>query len=62
MRVLQSHHHPAFDDPTTGAIAGGALHVIANSQVGRYQPDGSLKDPASLKPTAIVAVPLAKRL
>jgi hypothetical protein len=58
--VLQSHHHPAFDEPTTGAIAEGALHVIANSHVARFQPDGTLKDPATLKPTAIVAVPLKR--
>ena len=31
--VLQSHHHPAFVEPTTGAIADGALHVLANTYV-----------------------------
>jgi hypothetical protein len=56
--VLQSHHHPEFDEPTTGAIANGALHVIANSYVGHYQPDGTIKDTVDLKRTAIVAVPL----
>jgi hypothetical protein len=56
--VLQSHHHPEFDEPTTGAIAHGALHVIGNSYVGHYQPDGTIKDAADLKRTAIVAVPL----
>jgi hypothetical protein len=56
--VLQSHHHPEFDEPTTGAIAYGALHVIANSYVGHYQPDGTIKDAADLKSTAIIAVPL----
>jgi len=56
--VLQSHHHPEFNEPTTGAIANGALHVIANSYVGHYQPDGTIKDTADLKRTAIVAVPL----
>jgi sugar lactone lactonase YvrE len=56
--VLQSHRHPEFDEPTTGAIANGALHVIANSYVGHYQPDGTIKDADALKPTAILAVPL----
>lgn len=56
--VLQSHHHPVFLEPTTGAIANGALYVLANTYVGRYQPDGSLKDPASLRPTVVLAVPL----
>ena len=54
--VLQSHHHPEFTEPTTGAIAGDALYVIANSYVGHFQPNGSLKNPEQLKPTAIVAV------
>ena len=51
--VLQSHHHPEFDEPTTGAIAQGALYVIANSYVGHYQPEGTIKDAADLKSTAI---------
>lgn len=56
--VLQSHHHPEFKEPTTGAIAADALCVIANSYVGHFQPNGSIKDPGQLKPTAIIAVPL----
>jgi sugar lactone lactonase YvrE len=56
--VLQSHHHPEFAEPTTGAIAAGSLFVIANSYVGHLQPNGSIKDPGQLKPTAIIAVPL----
>jgi len=56
--VLQSHHHPEFAEPTTGAIAADALYVIANSYVGRFQPNGSIKDPGQLKPAAVIAVPL----
>jgi hypothetical protein len=56
--VLQTHHHPDFDEPTTGAIANRALNVIANSYVGHSQPDGTIKNPGDLKGTAIVAVPL----
>jgi sugar lactone lactonase YvrE len=58
--VLQSHHHPEFTEPTTGAITGDALYVIANSYVGHFQPNGSIKDPGQLKPTAIVSVPLER--
>jgi sugar lactone lactonase YvrE len=58
LTVLQSHHHPDFAEPTTGVIANGKLHVIANSYIGHYQPDGTLKDGDALKGTAIVAVPL----
>jgi hypothetical protein len=56
--VLQSHHHPDFAEPTTGTIAHGALQVIANSYVGHFQPDGTIKDEDELKGTAIVGVPL----
>jgi hypothetical protein len=59
--VLQSHHHPEFDEPTTGAIANGALHVIANSYVGHYQSDGTIKEGEKLKGTVIIAVPLRTR-
>ncbi|HEY2711592.1 MAG TPA: hypothetical protein VGI60_03690 [Chthoniobacterales bacterium] len=58
--VLQSHHHPEFDEPTTGAIANGALNVIANSYVGHYQPDGSIKNLDDLKGTTVIAVPLRR--
>ena len=58
--VLQSSHHPDFDEPTTGAIANGALNVIGNSYVGHYQPDSTIKDKEELKGTAIVAVPLRR--
>jgi hypothetical protein len=58
--VLQSHQHPEFDEPTTGAIAHGALNVIANSYVGHYQPDGSIKNVEDLKGTTVIAVPLRR--
>ena len=58
--VLQSHHHPDFEEPTTGTIANGALHVIGNSHVSRYQPDGTIKEPEGMKGTAIIAVPLKR--
>jgi hypothetical protein len=56
--VLQSHHHPEFAEPTTGAITADALFILANSYVGHFQPNRSIKDAGQLKPTAIVAVPL----
>ena len=58
LTVLQSHHHPAFAEPTTAAIGERALYVLANTHVGHYQPDGTIKDPEALRPTAVLAVPL----
>jgi len=40
------------------AIAADAICVIANSYVGHFEPNGSIKDSGQLKPTAIIAVPL----
>jgi sugar lactone lactonase YvrE len=60
VQVLQSHHHPEFDEPTTGVLADGALHVIANSYVAHFRPDGTLRDPQHLRGTAILAVPLRR--
>ena len=57
VHVLQSHHHPDFAEPTTGALVGRHLHVIANSHVEHYQPDRSLRDVQALRGTVIVAVP-----
>ena len=56
--VLQSHHHSEFDEPTTGAIVGALFYILANSYVGHFQPNGSVKNPEQLKPTTIVAVSL----
>ena len=58
LTVLQSHHHPAFAEPTTAAVGERALYVLANTHVGHYQPDGTIKDPEALRPTAVLAVPL----
>jgi sugar lactone lactonase YvrE len=55
--VLQSYHHPEFAEPTTGATAGNVFYVLANSYVGHFQPDWSIKNPGQLRPTAIIAVP-----
>lgn len=60
LTVLQSRHHPQFNEPTTGTIVGDTLHVVANSHIAQLQPDRSLKDPGALRPTAIVAVPLRR--
>lgn len=59
MSVLQSHHHPEFDEPTTGAIVGNSIVVIANSQIARREPDGKLISPETLRAPVLLRVPLA---
>ena len=51
---------PAFDIPTTGAIVGDEILVIANYHVDRLRPDGSIQDRDTVRPAAIVAVPLGR--
>ena len=56
--TLLSHHHPALDEPTTGTVAGDRLLVLANSHVARLEPDGSLRDEATIRAPVILSVPL----
>jgi sugar lactone lactonase YvrE len=50
--------NPHFEIPTTGAPAGDRLYVLANAQLMRMRPDGSV-DRAKLKPIVVLDVPLA---
>lgn len=59
LTLLQDHRHPAFATPTTAAVAGDRLHVIANSHVKHVDDAGRLRDVDGLRPPAIVAVPLS---
>ncbi|HYD78894.1 MAG TPA: SMP-30/gluconolactonase/LRE family protein [Paucimonas sp.] len=60
VETLQSHHHPAFDEPTTGAVADDGFYVLATTQVARFNARGELDDAATLKQPAVVRVPLTK--
>lgn len=52
--------HPSYDEPTLGVIAGGALHYVANSQWGKFGPDGTTL-PEGLTPPVILRLPLTAR-
>lgn len=52
---------PLFDVPTTAAIDGQSIFVIANSQLGRIAPDGRLLSPETLQETAVIELSLARR-
>jgi hypothetical protein len=55
--VLES-GHPLFDTPTTGAIAHGRLHYIANSQLRNWGERGEIREPEKLKEPVILQVQL----
>ncbi len=50
--------HPAFDIPTTGAVAHDSLWLIANSQMRSLGPDGRALDASDLRPIDILRVDL----
>jgi hypothetical protein len=50
--------HPAHDAATTGAIAGGALFYIANAQLARLKPDGTLAPSATRTKSVVLRLPL----
>lgn len=54
-RLLEA-ANPAFDVPTTAAPAGDRLYLLANSQLDRLRPDGSVAGP--LQPIVILELPL----
>ena len=50
--------HPDFDAPTTGAVVGNELFLIANSQLGRFDDDGSLPPVTALKEPVVLRLRL----
>lgn len=51
--TLLEQRHPAHDVPTTGAVVGGALVYIANSQVRRIGIDGTLSPEGRARPVLL---------
>ncbi|MGE0582439.1 MAG: SMP-30/gluconolactonase/LRE family protein [Steroidobacteraceae bacterium] len=58
VEVLQSHHHPAFDEPTTGAIVGHDFFVLATTQVARFNDKGELERPESAATPKVIRIAL----
>jgi len=58
--VLLTHHHPDVDEPTTGVVAPDGFHVLATTQVRRYNDDGKIDDPATLKAPTVLRIPLPR--
>ncbi|HKY06456.1 MAG TPA: SMP-30/gluconolactonase/LRE family protein [Blastocatellia bacterium] len=55
--VIES-NHPAYNIPTTGAIADGSFYYIANSQMRSFDAQGAIFSLDKLKPVVILKVPL----
>ncbi len=58
LRVLER-GHPAFEIPTTGAVAGDVYYFIANSQLRALGPQG-VADPGKRKPVVVLRLDLPR--
>jgi sugar lactone lactonase YvrE len=58
VETLQSHHNPAFDDPTTGAIVGNDFYVLASAQVARFNDNGEVEHPATATTPKVIRITL----
>jgi hypothetical protein len=58
VETLLSHHHPAIDEPTTGAVVGRTFALLATTQVARFKPDGRIESPETLKRPVVLLIPL----
>lgn len=56
-RILEM-NNPAFDEPTLGAVAGGALYFVANSQGGRFLDEKRPVKPEEMREALILKLPL----
>ena len=51
-------NQPAFDEPTLGCVAEGALYVVANSQGGKFRNEKTPIAPEAMTDAVILKVPL----
>ncbi len=58
IQTLLSHHHSALDEPTTGAVAGGAFYLLAATGVTHYDRRGRLENPDTLRNPIVLRIPL----
>jgi hypothetical protein len=58
-QVLES-ENPEFDIPTTAAIMGGKLHLLANTQLTRLAPDGTISAGPALKPIRVLEIAIPR--
>jgi hypothetical protein len=59
VRTLLSHHHPALNEPTTGAFAGDRLLVLANSYIGMLDETAKIRDGSVLRNPVVIAIDLS---
>jgi hypothetical protein len=61
VETLQSHHQPAFVEPTTAAPSARGLYVLARTYVGRFDADGKIAQPESVRAAQVLRIPWPTR-
>jgi hypothetical protein len=59
--TVQSHHHPAIELPTTAAIWGNAVYVLARTNVLSWSPTSPPGDLEKLAPALVLKIQLPMR-
>ena len=60
VRTLLSHHHPALDEPTTGAPTDTGFYLLAATGVARFNRKGKIDDPDTVPKPIVLKVPLPR--
>lgn len=57
VETLQSHHQPAFVEPTTAALSERGLYVLTRTYVARFDADGKIAQPESVRAAQVLRIP-----
>ena len=57
VETLQSHHQPAFFQPTTAAPAADGLYVLTRTYVTRFDADGKIAGVDTVRPAQVLRIP-----
>jgi len=57
VETLQSHHQPAFAEPTTAAPSAQGLYVLTRTSVTRFDADGKITQPETVRAAQILKIP-----
>ena len=60
VRTLLSHHHPALDEPTTGAPTDTGFYLLAATGVAHYNRQGKIDDPGAIRKPTVLRIPLPR--
>ncbi len=60
VRTLVSHHHPALEEPTTGAPSDLGFYLLAATGASRFNREGKIDNPSTAPKPTVLKVPLPR--